>query len=126
MPDVTVLLKQYYRVRCYFLIYSLLIQRAFTDQSTAGEGRSSCCETIEYMVWAMKRGLCCRSEAMMSTEEGTGQQRRFLPWKQSFGQELGMRRAESILRKWQVCPPLPVLVLGQAASLRLLRCHSLQ
>lgn len=41
---------------------------------------------------------------MVSTEEVVGQQRRLLPWKQTLGPELSLRRAETVLCKWQVGP----------------------
>ena len=47
---------------------------------------------------------CCRSEAVVSTEQVVGQQRRLLPWKQTLGPELSLRKAETVLRKWQVRP----------------------
>ena len=47
---------------------------------------------------------CCRSEAVVYTEEEVGQQRRLLSWKQTLGPELSLRRAEGVLHKWQVGP----------------------
>ena len=37
-------------------------------------------------------------------EQVVGQQQRLLPWKQTLGPELSLRRAETVLRKWQVGP----------------------